>query len=183
MPDELGPTPAKREKGKKPTSDGSGSAYSVSDGEESTGDSSDAVVKDLMMLGDDDPTEDFQGQQQRGAPVDQHTIPNYKPAPVPAPAPVPKPRPLKSPAPGYPECALCGERHGDGLGACEMTDSSQHLADYREILILHAEDEDWQTRVGGSSCGNVNSLAHKKSRVKLFKQLMKHSIAVVIYRS
>lgn len=147
LADEGGPIRAKGTKGKKTTSDGSGSAYNVSDGDESAEDSSDAVANDLMMLDDDDPIQAFQGQQQRGVPVDRQNIPSHVPAPVPAPAPIPKPRPPQPSAPVFAECGLCGERHGDGLGACEMTDNSQNLAEYREMLILHAEDEDWQTRV------------------------------------
>lgn len=42
-------------------------------------------------------------------------------------------------------CGLCGSRHG--VKQCPMTDSSQNLAEYREMLILHADDEPWEERV------------------------------------
>lgn len=42
-------------------------------------------------------------------------------------------------------CSLCGLSHGDG--ACYMTESSQNLAEYRQILILHADDEPMDERV------------------------------------
>jgi len=43
------------------------------------------------------------------------------------------------------ECSLCGIRHGDG--ACYMTESSENLAEYRQMLILHADDEPVEDRV------------------------------------
>lgn len=42
-------------------------------------------------------------------------------------------------------CGLCGTKHGDG--ACYMTESSENLAEYRQMLILHAEDEPMEERV------------------------------------
>lgn len=45
------------------------------------------------------------------------------------------------------DCGLCGRRHGGGLGECPMTDKSENLAEYREMLILHADDEPWTERV------------------------------------
>lgn len=42
-------------------------------------------------------------------------------------------------------CSLCGVNHEDG--ACYMTESSENLAEYRRILILHGEDEPMETRV------------------------------------
>jgi hypothetical protein len=44
-----------------------------------------------------------------------------------------------------PVCSLCGIRHGDG--ACYMTESSENLAEYRQMLILHADDEPIEDRV------------------------------------
>jgi hypothetical protein len=129
----------KVKKGKKrPRSDGSGSAYTVSDGEESIDESSDAVMGDGIV---DDDLEDLSNQVQHR--MIQGSNPGYVP---------PKPR-QRSPRPAVaatPLCGLCGTRHGDGLGECSMTDKSENLAEYREILILHADDEDWVTRVGGS---------------------------------
>ena len=42
-------------------------------------------------------------------------------------------------------CGLCGTAHGDG--ACYMTESSNNLAEYRQMLILHADDEPVEERV------------------------------------
>jgi chromodomain-helicase-DNA-binding protein 4 len=44
-----------------------------------------------------------------------------------------------------PVCSLCGIGHGDG--ACYMTESSENLAEYRQMLILHADDEPMEDRV------------------------------------
>jgi chromodomain-helicase-DNA-binding protein 4 len=46
---------------------------------------------------------------------------------------------------GNPMCSLCGIRHGDD--ACYMTESSENLAEYRQMLILHADDEPIEDRV------------------------------------
>jgi len=43
------------------------------------------------------------------------------------------------------DCGLCGHRHG--FGECLMVDRSENLAEYREMLILHADDEPWEERV------------------------------------
>ncbi|SJL05568.1 uncharacterized protein ARMOST_08931 [Armillaria ostoyae] len=43
-------------------------------------------------------------------------------------------------------CGLCGKRHGDRLGECAMTDKSENLAEFREMLILHADDEPFEER-------------------------------------
>ncbi|KAG6885408.1 hypothetical protein C0993_002141 [Termitomyces sp. T159_Od127] len=43
-------------------------------------------------------------------------------------------------------CGLCGRMHGDGPGECMMTEKSENLAEFREMLILHAEDEPWEHR-------------------------------------
>lgn len=43
------------------------------------------------------------------------------------------------------ECGLCGTRHGPGQ--CMMTRNSENLRDYREMLILHTDDESWEIRV------------------------------------
>ena len=44
-----------------------------------------------------------------------------------------------------PDCGLCGQRHESGQ--CLMVDRSENLAEYREMLILHADDEPWEERV------------------------------------
>ncbi|KAK0208177.1 SNF2 family DNA-dependent ATPase [Desarmillaria ectypa] len=43
-------------------------------------------------------------------------------------------------------CGLCGRRHGDRLGECAMTDRSENLAEFREMLILYADDEPFEER-------------------------------------
>ncbi|KAH0590929.1 hypothetical protein H2248_001042 [Termitomyces sp. 'cryptogamus'] len=43
-------------------------------------------------------------------------------------------------------CGLCGTRHGDGPGECVMTEKSENLAEFREMLMLHADDEPWEQR-------------------------------------
>lgn len=147
--------PSKPKKGKKPPkSDGSGSAYTASDREESIDESSDVVMGDVLH--DNDDVEELRKQVQRKALLD----PSYNPEYAPAPAPRPKAYPPKPVAPVPPLCGLCGERHGDGFGECSMTDSSANLAEYREILILHAEDEDWETRVSSSNSRSQYILRH-----------------------
>lgn len=44
------------------------------------------------------------------------------------------------------ECGLCGQVHGPS-GECFMTDKSEYLAEYREMLIKYANDEPWEERV------------------------------------
>ena len=44
-------------------------------------------------------------------------------------------------------CGLCATRHADGPGNCFMTDRSEYLAEFREMLLLHADDEPWEQRV------------------------------------
>ncbi|KAF5358789.1 hypothetical protein D9758_008603 [Tetrapyrgos nigripes] len=41
-------------------------------------------------------------------------------------------------------CNLCGQHHGDG--ECSMLESSENLVEYREMLMVHAEDESWENR-------------------------------------
>lgn len=45
----------------------------------------------------------------------------------------------------FPVCSLCGLEHDDG--ACYMTDNSENLVQYREIMMLHASDEPLEMRV------------------------------------
>lgn len=44
-----------------------------------------------------------------------------------------------------PKCGLCRNEHGPG--ECPMVERSENLAEYREMLILHADDEPWEERV------------------------------------
>lgn len=50
-----------------------------------------------------------------------------------------------------PLCGLCAKKHGDGPGECVMTEKSEHLAEFREMLLLHADDEPWEERVISTS--------------------------------
>lgn len=45
------------------------------------------------------------------------------------------------------ECGLCGLVHGAQSGECFMTDKSEYLAEYREMLIKYANEEPWEERV------------------------------------
>ena len=53
-------------------------------------------------------------------------------------------------------CGLCATRHGPGH--CFMTDSSKHLAEFREMLLLHADDEPWEQRVTCFTCPTFSCL-------------------------
>lgn len=55
-------------------------------------------------------------------------------------------------------CGLCGTAHGDG--ACYMTESSDNLAEYRQMLILHADDEPMEERVSKSLFRSRTLLNH-----------------------
>ncbi|KAK7059145.1 hypothetical protein VNI00_001772 [Paramarasmius palmivorus] len=59
------------------------------------------------------------------------------------PAPNP-PRPAYVPPQG--PCGLCGQNHRDDE-ECMMLEKSENLAEYREMLIMHSEDEPWDQRV------------------------------------
>ncbi len=51
------------------------------------------------------------------------------------------------------DCGLCGQQHGDS--ECAMVERSENLAEYREMLINHADDEPWEERVR-ILCGMVS---------------------------
>lgn len=44
-------------------------------------------------------------------------------------------------------CGLCGEVHANSSSFCPMTQNSQNLAEFREMLVLHAISEPWEERV------------------------------------
>jgi hypothetical protein len=52
------------------------------------------------------------------------------------------------------DCGLCGKMHR--LGDCRMTDNSENLAGYRELLLLHAEDEPIDMRVSIDFCAIIH---------------------------
>lgn len=72
-------------------------------------------------------------------------------APLAPALPKKKPRNLSAPFSatsilhGSQECGLCGHVHGPGV--CSMMSSSSNLLEYREILLNHAVDEPWESRV------------------------------------
>lgn len=71
------------------------------------------------------------------------------------------------------DCGLCGDRHGPG--ECLMVDRSENLAEYREMLILHADDEPWEERVGffdSSKCMLLNLMS--STRTQLFVRSTKY---------
>lgn len=47
--------------------------------------------------------------------------------------------------PSLSDCGLCGRTHHGG--ECVMIERSEDLAEYREMLIFHADDEPWEERV------------------------------------
>lgn len=65
------------------------------------------------------------------------------------------------------DCGLCGQRHGPG--ACHMVESSANLAEYREMLILHADDEPWEDRVSFHSNFQMWGLISCCDRTRLWR--------------
>lgn len=71
------------------------------------------------------------------------------------------------------DCGLCGDRHGPGQ--CLMVDRSENLAEYREMLILHADDEPWEERVRFLNSSKFMSLSFMFStRTQLFVRSTKY---------
>lgn len=71
------------------------------------------------------------------------------------------------------DCGLCGDRHGSG--ECLMVDRSENLAEYREMLILHADDEPWEERVrlfDSSKCMSLSLMPF--TRTQLFVRSTKY---------
>ena len=71
------------------------------------------------------------------------------------------------------DCGLCGDRHGPG--ECLMVDRSENLAEYREMLILHADDEPWEERVrffNSSKCMSLSLMSF--TRTQLFVRSTKY---------
>ena len=107
---------------KAPESDASGSVYS---GAEEADDSSDSDVPE-GNIGTDLP---------RPPPPSLQRVNDFEPGVMHQPKSIPV----------LEECGLCGIRHGPGQ--CMMTHNSENLRDYREMLILHTDDESWEIRV------------------------------------
>ncbi|KAF7339801.1 Chromatin remodeling factor mit1 [Mycena venus] len=62
-------------------------------------------------------------------------------------------------------CTLCGLRHGDQLGECMMTERSEHLAEFREMLLLHPEDEPFDKRVAAIRA--IDEVLHQRGHMHL----------------
>ncbi|KAK7064375.1 chromatin remodeling factor mit1 [Favolaschia claudopus] len=62
-------------------------------------------------------------------------------------------------------CALCGLRHGDQPGECIMTERSEHLAEFREMLLLHPEDEPLEKRIAAIEA--IDEVLHKRGHMHL----------------
>ncbi|KAH7930550.1 hypothetical protein BV22DRAFT_56154 [Leucogyrophana mollusca] len=52
--------------------------------------------------------------------------------------------PIQNPGDDDDICGLCGGTHGDGV--CYMTESSENLVEYREILLKHVDNESLEER-------------------------------------
>ncbi|KAF8078789.1 SNF2 family DNA-dependent ATPase [Lyophyllum atratum] len=62
-------------------------------------------------------------------------------------------------------CGLCGGRHGDGPGECVMTERSENLAEFREMLLLHADDEPWEQRT--AAIESIDRTLHQRGHIHL----------------
>ncbi|KAF5384826.1 hypothetical protein D9615_001372 [Tricholomella constricta] len=62
-------------------------------------------------------------------------------------------------------CGLCGGRHGDGPGECVMTERSENLAEFREMLLLHADDEPWERRTAAIEA--IDRTLHQRGHINL----------------
>ncbi|KAF4623265.1 hypothetical protein D9613_002145 [Agrocybe pediades] len=70
------------------------------------------------------------------------------------------------------DCGLCGQRHGPGQ--CLMMDRSENLAEYREMLILHADDEPWEER--SLAIQAIDEILHKRGHLSLIAGQPLHPI-------
>ncbi|KAJ7293407.1 SNF2 family DNA-dependent ATPase [Mycena rebaudengoi] len=62
-------------------------------------------------------------------------------------------------------CALCGLQHGNRPGECLMTQESRHLAEFRELLILHSDDEPLENRLAAISA--IDEVLHQRGHMAL----------------
>ncbi|PPQ64493.1 hypothetical protein CVT26_002032 [Gymnopilus dilepis] len=61
------------------------------------------------------------------------------------------------------DCGLCGQLHASG--ECQMIDRSENLAEYREMLILHADDEPWEER--NAAVQAIDEILYKRGHLSL----------------
>ncbi|GBE77743.1 hypothetical protein SCP_0106250 [Sparassis crispa] len=93
-------------------------------------------------------------------------IPSRSPSPIARPKPLHKsssPILNRSQAPQDDTCGLCGSRHGNS--ACYMTNSSENLAEYRYMLLVHAGDEPLEER--RSAIQAIDEALHKRGKLHL----------------
>ncbi|KAJ7706367.1 SNF2 family N-terminal domain-containing protein [Mycena rosella] len=62
-------------------------------------------------------------------------------------------------------CTLCGIRHGDRVGECMVIEKSEHLAEFREMLLLHPEDEPVERRLAAISA--IDEVLHQRGHMSL----------------
>ncbi|KAF8634457.1 hypothetical protein AX15_000900 [Amanita polypyramis BW_CC] len=63
------------------------------------------------------------------------------------------------------KCGLCGQVHGNQPGECWMTDKSEYLAEFREMLIHHATDEPWEER--SAAIKAIDETLHRRGHLFL----------------
>ncbi|KIL71765.1 hypothetical protein M378DRAFT_155365 [Amanita muscaria Koide BX008] len=74
------------------------------------------------------------------------------------------------------ECGLCGLVHGTGSGECFMTDKSEYLAEYREMLILHSTDEPWEVR--SEAIRAIDETLHRRGHLSIIAGQPLHPLRV-----
>ncbi|KAJ7169708.1 SNF2 family DNA-dependent ATPase [Mycena filopes] len=62
-------------------------------------------------------------------------------------------------------CMLCRRQHGNQVGECMMTEKSEHLAEFREMLILHPDDEPLEKRIAAISA--IDEVLHQRGHMSL----------------
>lgn len=86
-----------------------------------------------------------------------------------------QPRVQAPPVPREPvlECGLCGRDHG--MKECLMTDNSQNLAEYRLMLIMHADDEPWEER--SAAIRAIDEILNSRGALNLIQGQPLHPVA------
>ncbi|PFH54826.1 hypothetical protein AMATHDRAFT_134744 [Amanita thiersii Skay4041] len=72
---------------------------------------------------------------------------------------------LSNPVIDIAECGLCGKKHSNRPGECVMTDRSEFLAEYREMLIMNADDEPWEER--SAAIRAIDEALHRRGHLSL----------------
>ncbi|KAF5323433.1 hypothetical protein D9611_005738 [Ephemerocybe angulata] len=70
-------------------------------------------------------------------------------------------------------CGLCGSNHG--VKQCLMTDNSNNLAEYRLMLIMHADDEPWEER--NAAIRAIDEILNVRGALSLIQGQPLHPIA------